>query len=235
MGMLLLGDGAKATPEGNPAPVTAVVELFTSQGCSSCPTADALLESYTQRRGILAVSFAVDYWDYLGWKDTLSDPKFTKRQRAYARTRGDGQVYTPQIVVNGIRHVIGGQKAAIDSALADTAAVSSKTWVPLTITSSGEHLTIEAGAGAKADATLWLVMMTRKIEVPVKRGENAGKTLAYHNVVRDISPIGMWNGQAMVVRLDRRSLAPANAEFCAVILQQGHGGRIIGAAVLPRW
>jgi hypothetical protein len=228
------GTSAAFAAEPDKTRVNAVVELFTSQGCSSCPPADAVMESYAKRPGVLALTFSVDYWDYLGWKDTLSDPKFTKRQRAYAKARGDGQVYTPQVVVNGVRHVVGSQADAIDGALAATKEQSTS-WVPMTISMAGDHLAIEAPAGPKADATIWLVMLSRRTDVQVKRGENAGRLLTYFNVVRDISPIGMWTGQALSVRLDRRTLNASNAEQCAVILQKGHAGPIIGAALLPRW
>ncbi len=218
----------------------AVLELFTSQGCSSCPTADALFESYAKRTDVLALSFSVDYWDYLGWKDTLGSAKFTQRQRAYAKTRGDGQIYTPQMIINGTAHSVGGKKADIERAVA-TAAASSAPRVPVTMRIDEHHMQIEAGvadsgkAGADkpaGDATLWLVTVAKKVAVPVSCGENAGKTLTYFNVVREMTPIGMWSGQAMSVRLDHRTIARGDSDAYAVILQEGHGGRILGAALL---
>lgn len=239
--LLLLGasgPAAQAEQAGVGRSVDGVVELFTSQGCSSCPPADTLLGNLVQRPNILAVSFSVDYWDYLGWKDTLASHKFTKRQRSYAKARGDGQVYTPQIVVNGAAHVVGSELSAIEAALRQTRERAG-TWVPLQIHMDGETLRIEAGEGLSktaagtSAATVWFVTMTRKVEIAVVRGENAGKTLTYSNVARDIVPVGMWTGEAMSIRLDKQTIGFPGTELCAVILQQGHAGPIIGAAILP--
>ena len=226
--------------------VDGVVELFTSQGCSSCPAADTLLGKLADRPNVLAMSFSVDYWDYLGWKDTLANHKFTKRQRIYAKARGDGQVYTPQMIVNGSSHVVGSELEAIEKALATKRSIN---WIPLSIHTDANTVRIEASAGQGAPAatavagpgslkaemgtaTLWLVVMTRKTDITVVRGENAGKTLTYHNVVRDITPVGMWSGEAMSIRLDKKSIDVAGTDLCAVVLQQGHAGPIIGAALL---
>jgi hypothetical protein len=235
------GGSVQANSERQSSPINAVLELFTSQGCSSCPEADALFESYAKRSDVLALSFSVDYWDYLGWKDTLAQPKFSKRQKHYSKARGDGQVYTPQMVVNGATHSVGSRKADIDKLVAETGAGSAKTWVPLTMKVASGQLQIETGKPAdgmakpaRPDATLFLVMLSSKVDVLVKRGENSGKTLTYHNVVRDITPIGMWNGDAMTVRIDKETVNHPEAEACAVILQSGHTGPIMGAAYLPR-
>ena len=218
--------------------ITSVVELFTSQGCSSCPTADALMEAYAKRANILALSFSVDYWDYLGWKDTLASPKFTKRQRQYAGARGDGQVYTPQMVINGTAHVVGSNKAAIDAALAAGPRDASEQ-VSLKLQGQGQHLVIDcegrSGNSAVKDATLWLLHVTRRVEVPIKRGENSGKTIAYFNVVREMVPVGMWSGQPLTVRLERHAIAQPGAELYAVLLQQGQAGPIVGAASISAW
>ena len=224
-------------PGGSKAPIKSVVELFTSQGCSSCPAADKLLENtYIRRDGVLALSFNVDYWDYIGWKDTLASPKFTKRQRQYASTRGDGQVYTPQTVINGVVHAVGSDRSAIEAALTRSSSATAANWVSVDLKSDGQNVVVNcagnADAGKAKDATLWLAQVTRKITVPVARGENAGRTITYHNVVRDLMPIGMWNGQPLTVRLDRRSVQTSDTEFLAVLLQQGPAGPIIGAATL---
>ncbi len=229
---------ALAQSANGQARITSVVELFTSQGCSSCPTADALMEGYARRPNVLALSFSVDYWDYLGWKDTLASPKFTKRQRQYAGARGDGQVYTPQMVINGTAHVVGSNKAAIDAALV-AAARDTGELVGLKLQGQGQHLVIDCegkagGVGAK-DATLWLVHVTRRVDVPIKRGENSGKTITYHNVVREMMPVGMWSGQPLTVKLERNAIAQSGGEIYAVLLQQGHAGPIIGAATIPAW
>lgn len=220
--------------------VHGVVELFTSQGCSSCPAADALLGTIADRSNILAMSFSVDYWDYLGWRDTLASHKFTKRQRAYAKARGDGQVYTPQIVVNGAAHVVGSELPAIEAALQKTRDKAGA-WIPLNVRADSDSLRIECGGGATKtasgtapSATIWLVTMSRKVDITVTRGENAGKTLTYHNVVREFTPVGMWSGEPLSIRLDKQTIGQSGgADLFAVVLQQGHAGPIIGAALLP--
>lgn len=218
-----------------------VVELYTSQGCSSCPRADALLGRLAKRDDIVALSFPVDYWDYLGWKDTLASPKFSERQRAYAQARGDGAIYTPQAVVNGVSHVNGGDEAQIDRAIDKTAKQLATLYVPIRLSKSGGKLVIEAGAaqaGAAAqakEATLWLAVVAGSIQVMVQRGENQGKSLTYYNVVRELTPIGMWSGKAMTVQLERDTFMRPHTEQCAVLLQQGRAGPIVGAAMLKQF
>lgn len=208
------------------APV--VVELFTSQGCSSCPPADALLNTYASRPGIMALSFAVDYWDHLGWKDTLASAKNTARQRSYAKSLGTGNVYTPQVVVNGEYQAVGSKKSEIEKAIA--LAGQNRSGISLTASSDGKRVAIEVGASAKAvSSTVWLAIVLPETQVEVKRGENRGKTLAYHNVVRDISPIGMWGGSPMKVELPR-SAVMQTGDRCAVFLQAVDSGRILAAS-----
>ena len=126
-----------------------MLELFTSQGCSSCPPADALLKSYGDSDEVIALSLPVDYWDYLGWKDTLASSKFSERQRAYARRRGDGAVYTPQVIVNGTAHVVGSDREQIERALAADQARFSAGQVPVRFWLRGGTIVIETGAGAR--------------------------------------------------------------------------------------
>jgi hypothetical protein len=213
-------------------PISSVLELFTSQGCSSCPAADALLAEFAARPGILALTFPVDLWDYLGWRDTLASPKFAKRQRYYAKARGDGQVYTPQVIVNGGAHVNGSDRGAIERTLTTPSGLGGLT-IPVSIRPAGAHLIVEAGAAttnsARDEFTLWVAAVTRRVEVAVRRGENAGKTLAYANVVRDAAALGMWSGQPLAVRLDPATLGQAEADAVAVVLQRGMSGPIIGA------
>jgi hypothetical protein len=219
---------AWATPQTNPLPI---LELFTSQGCSSCPVADALFETYAKRDDVLALTYSVDYWDYLGWRDTLASPRFTKRQRSYAKARGDGNIYTPQIVVNGLTYVTGSDQALIEGAMAQTAARLTKSWVPIQLRVDAATLVVDAPTTTRleAEATVWLLVVAPRIEVTIKRGENAGRTISYFNVVRDITPIGMWNGSINTIRIERQSFVPANAGMLAVLLQHGAGGPIIGA------
>jgi hypothetical protein len=225
---------AQSTPASGSVP--AVVELFTSQGCSSCPAADALLGRLANRGDIIALSLSVDYWDYLGWKDTLASPKFTERQRAYAHARADGAIYTPQAVVNGVAHVNGSEESQITRAIEKTGKTISVARVPIRLSEDKGKLTIDVPAAAPGssakEATLWLAVVAKAVEVPVRRGENQGKVITYHNVVRELTPVGMWSGKAMNVQLARHTFMRPGTDRCAVLLQQGSGGPIIGAAML---
>ncbi len=222
-----------------PARNVTVVELFTSQGCSSCPTADALLETYAGRPDLVALTFPVDYWDYLGWKDTLASPKFSARQRAYAKARGDGRVYTPQVVVNGLKHALGSSATDIDHAIGVTTPKIEPIRVGVRVVSKDEHLIINLEAArdsAKAtEATIWLALVQRKVEVKIKRGENHGRTVVYHNVVREWMPVGMWNGEGATIKLAHHAVKQSGADGCAIVLQHGDAGPIIGAAMLESW
>jgi hypothetical protein len=215
----------------------AVVELFTSQGCSSCPEADALLGRLAERGDVLALSFPVDYWDYLGWKDTLANPKFSERQKAYKSPLGVQMVYTPMMVVNGLTHINGSDEAKVQMAIEKSSKILAATQVPLRISEKGSHIVIDAGAaqqGGAKEATIWLAQLSRSVAVPIARGENRGKTITYHNVVRDLMAVGLWTGQPITVQLDRPSVARPGAESCAAFLQQGRGGPIVAAAVLSQ-
>lgn len=212
----------------------AVVELFTSQGCSSCPPADELLAEYADRDDVLALSLPVDYWDYLGWKDTLASPEHTQRQRAYANARGDMQVYTPQVVVNGVKHVVGSDERAIDAAI-DSA--SERLPIPITMTPGTDSTTVTIGPSNNPDlkkGMIWLALYDEPVTVPIARGENTGRTIVYTNVVRKLRPIAMWTGEEMTVELPTSELVHAGVKRCAVILQteldEGLPGPILGAA-----
>jgi hypothetical protein len=216
------------------ADTKAVLELFTSQGCSSCPPADKLLSEYAERDDVLALSFNVDYWDMLGWKDTLASHDNTERQRNYALARGDGQVYTPQAVIDGVKHVVGSSREEIEEALA---ASSGGLPVDVNLSVDNDALSVDIGEGADLPhATLWLVMYDRSVSVPIERGENTGKTVTYSNVVRKLRPIAMWKGEAMSVDLPRSEIKLAKVGRCAVLLQAeaegGLPGRILGAATI---
>ncbi len=218
--------------------ISCVLELYTSQGCSSCPPADQLLKSYLGRDDVLALSLNVDIWDRLGWPDTLAKHQFTERQRQYARSRGDGNVYTPQTVINGMAHAVGSDRAEIDQMIKATDAKKRSMAVALTFRPETGGLTLDAPAwlnasAAAVDATLWLVKFTPRIEVVIGRGENAGRTIAYHNVVRDLTAVGSWRGSAKSTALSRAALDGCTVGTCAVLLQQGGTGSILGAAWVP--
>lgn len=231
-----IGNPAGAEKQGLAA-VKGVVELFTSQGCSSCPPADKLFKTYVDRPDVIALTLPVDYWDYLGWKDTFSNPRNSQRQRDYATRRGDGAVYTPQVVVNGRMHVVGTSKRDIDAAI-ETLSRQQPLAVPVSMVSDGGTLVIKIGASEDGtsirDATVWLAVVQKKGEVEVGRGENTGRKLAYHNVVREMSPVGIWNGLADEIRLSRKSVMWRQTDRCVVLVQHGTGGPILGAAEWAR-
>jgi hypothetical protein len=225
--------GAAGVAAAQPANLP-VVELFTSQGCSSCPPADKLMGTLAQRRDVLALSYPVDIWDYLGWKDTLANPKFTLRQRTYATTRGDGNVYTPQAIVNGRLHVVGSDQTAIEGALAQTRSTLAAEAVSLSATADRGVLKVEAGAATNASAakgTVWLVTVRPRIDVDVKGGENGGHHLVYYNVVRDMTAVGMWSGKPLSIELPAGDVLKPD-ETCALLLQAGKGGPILAATWL---
>lgn len=210
----------------------AVIELFTSQGCSSCPPADALLAKLAGEDDLIALSLPVDYWDRLGWKDTFAKHAFTERQLAYSRERGDGKVYTPQAVVNGREHAVGSQRAAIAAAVDDTASSLS---VPLSLDRSQDALKVSVGAapGAPARSTLLLMPYLAARDVAIGRGENARRKVTYTNIVRDIVPLATWDGKpiARTIPLDEYK----NYDGLVVLLQAGspgNPGAILGAGRL---
>ena len=212
-----------------------VLELFTSQGCSSCPSADSLLGELAESRDdVVALSFHVDYWDYIGWEDRFATAETTERQRAYARHLGVAYVYTPQLVVDGARHVVGSNRRAVDDAI-DVSKSSKARRAPVTITSSApDRLTVEIGRaeGYYGEATVWLVSVDRQHETTVDAGENRGRTLLNFNVVRDFRPIGSWIGGAMTLELGADELsqgADGMGDGCAILVQENRGkGRIMG-------
>jgi hypothetical protein len=214
--------------------VQAVLELFTSQGCSSCPPADALLAKLGKRPDLVTLSYSVDYWNYLGWHDTLSSAANSDRQRDYARMRGDGSVYTPQMVVDGLSHVNGSNEAAIEMAMRNAAQRLQEVKVPVSMHAEGDTLVIGIGAAPensdKHSATIWLALAKEEATVAITRGENRGKTLSYHHPVRELSPVGMWNGEAMTLRLPLKELKAMGGDCLVALLQVENAGPILGAA-----
>jgi hypothetical protein len=206
-----------------------VVELFTSQGCSSCPPADALLGRLAGRPGVLALAFHVDYWDRLGWRDPYADAAWTRRQRDYApRVAGSswaGRVYTPQMVVDGHRDVVGGDAAGIAAELARAAPAPA---VPLDARAAAGRITIAIGAGTGA-ATLLAVTVDPPRVTRVARGENAGRTLEEARIVRALRPVAEWRGAALETVFDD----PRGADQSLVLLLQEPSGRYRAAMELP--
>jgi hypothetical protein len=220
----------------------AVIELFTSQGCSSCPAADKVLGELSRDPTLVTLSLPVDYWDYLGWKDTLALHGHSNRERAYADTRGDREVYTPQVVVNGIMHVLGSDKAAIEQAIAQTRQSAAPLTLPVTIAVADGKVSVNVPAanGENASAEVWLCPITGKAQIAIERGENRGHTLAYTNVVRRWVKLGDWSGKAETFSLPVAELADADFSLrdidrVAVIVQSGVAakpGLMLGAATV---
>ncbi|MGD9867581.1 MAG: DUF1223 domain-containing protein [Hyphomicrobiales bacterium] len=211
-----------------------VLELFTSQGCSSCPAADALFQKFTRRDDLVALTFNVDYWDHLGWRDTLGSPENTARQVAYSKSRGDGRVYTPQVVISGLRHVVGSREDDINDAIARTRKSLAERRVGIALASEGDTLIISVD-GQRPDAkpargTVWLAIYEDTVRVAVQRGENNGRDLVYYNVVRSFTPVGQWSGEPLTLRLPRQHIAGKGHDGCAALLQLDTAGPVVGAA-----
>ncbi len=215
--------GLLASP-ASAAGVHNVVELFTSQGCSSCPPADRILGQLARDPGTLALSFPVDYWDYIGWKDTLAAPSYTARQEAYAAASGKGQVYTPEVIVDGLNDAVGSDLQAIEKAEREAATRSGVLSVPLSVVEHDGKIDIAVGAASAASphsAGVYLLALASSRTVTVQRGENAGSTLTYSNVVRAMTKIGDWNGAAVDLHADLSLARLDGADSYAVILQAG--------------
>ena len=209
-----------------------VLELFTSQGCSSCPPADVLLKTYAERSDVIALSMPVDYWDHLGWKDTMASPRNTARQKAYARSLATGNIYTPQVVINGAEETVGSNKPAIEKAIASSSRAIAASRIEIAGNAQGNKVTVEvgsAGQGAPAQsATIWLAIVEPRVDVEIKHGENRGRKLTYYNVVRGMTPVGMWSGKPVTLELPQGAEMQAGKK-CAVLLQSGDAGRILAA------
>ena len=215
----------------------AVVEMFTSQGCSSCPAADKILAKHAKENKVVALSWHVDYWNYLGWKDTFSKAEFTARQQRYAVSFKRRGLYTPQAVVNGRTHAVGSDGKKIRFLMESYAKSGKGLTIPLKAVQKGETIEISAdAANSGKDATLWVVYFDREKPVKIERGENRGKTITYHNVVRDFSMLGMTKGGKVSVTLPLDEMKRKGFDACAVLLQettaQGTPGAIVGATVI---
>ncbi len=211
---LALAGAAQAQP-------VQVVELFTSQGCSSCPPANDAVAKISARPEILALSFGVTYWDDLGWKDTFAQTKFTDRQWDYAKGFHRGQVATPQVVVNGRADTVGQAVGEIDATL-KRAPLAGGPEVALSATQA-----VVSGAAPARAADVWLVRYDpRIVQVPVRRGENTGKTLPHKNVVKELTKLGAWSGGQKAYAIPA---GPAGLST-AILVQSGPGGPILAAA-----
>ncbi|WP_372605044.1 DUF1223 domain-containing protein [Actibacterium sp.] len=205
-----------------------VVELFTSQGCASCPPADGLLNELAGREDVIALSLHVDYWDYIGWKDAFADPAYTKRQKGYARAVGSRSVYTPQMVVGGAEHVIGFRPMEVAELIQRHK--SRPAPVTLSLTRSGEHVIVAAQAlrPLKGEVVLQLVSYMPNQIVEITRGENAGRRIQYSNIVNGWTPVARWDGAAP---LNLSFEMPSDSPVVAILQESGFGP-ILAAARL---
>ena len=227
-----LSVSAQASPQ-------AVVELFTSQACSACPPADRALADLAREPGIVALTLPVDYWDYLGWKDTLAQTAFSARQRAYAQLRGDRQVYTPQMVVNGAIACVGSDRAKVERTVGRAATGRPALPVEVALSEVSGALAISVGSSADpaARAEVWVLPVAKAREVAIGRGENGGRTATYVNVVRGLAKVGEWRGVAARFEVPLDVTKQDGADAYVVLLQtvdeQGRLSVVLGAAKSP--
>jgi hypothetical protein len=213
---LLSAESARA---GGPV----LVELFTSQGCNSCPPADAYLGDLAKRGDVIALAFHVDYWDYIGWKDPFADAAWTARQRHYSRSLKTRQIYTPQMVVDGGQHAVGSDRRAVERLIGEAARRHRPT-LEVKRSPNGVELRIDG----QGEGEVWIVGYDPRHETKVARGENAGRVLTEFNIVRGIKQIDVWKGGALTRTLSAGELPPGAAH--AVLVQGADLGPVIAAA-----
>jgi hypothetical protein len=212
-----LAPAAQAADAAHPT----VIELFQSQGCSSCPPANANVNALSQRPDILALSFAVTYWDGLGWKDIFARPQFTSRQWDYAHAFGNGQVWTPQVVINGRTNIVGSKLQPLQALIART---DRGTAGPVVAISGG---VVKVSGKPAKPADVWLVRYDpRSVEVAIKAGENGGRTLPHRNIVRELVKLGIWKGGDANFPIPAATLTGLAS---AALVQAGPGGAILAA------
>ncbi len=226
LGLWLGVAGTSLAQSGTTNPV--VVELYTSQGCSSCPPADSILGKLAGRDDVIALALHVDYWDYIGWKDIFADRAYSDRQRAYARVAGARTVYTPQMIVGGMDHLVGARPAELDGLIRRFGGKAQP--VTLTLQRSGEKVRLRARSTTplKRGAVVQLVRYIPRQSVQIGRGENAGRTLDYNNIVTDWKTVAEWDG-TKELSLD---LVARGDEPVVVIVQEPGPGPVLGAARL---
>ncbi len=220
---LVLAAGSPAVAK---SPV--VVELFTSQGCSSCLDANSLIQDLNDQAGVIGLTFAVDYWDYLGWSDSLAKPSFTERQKAYMRRLGAGQVYTPQVVVGGAAQTAGTKRDKVDRLIAS--AKRRPQVSPRLSVGNSKRLSVGLGPVPKGGAEVWLISYESEPQTTdVKHGENRGKSVTYGHAVRDLVRLGSWRGKAKTFALPKTE---EDGLERLVLVQGKGGGRILASLKL---
>jgi hypothetical protein len=211
-------------------PVRGVVELFTSQGCSSCPPADRYVAELAKDPGLVVLSWPVDYWDYIGWKDTFASPAFTARQKGYAASWQSGEVYTPQAVIDGVTHAVGNDRDRVQDAI-EAHGTSIAAIVTIADRDGKIGIDVTPKGGVSGSATLWLLRVLRTANVAIGRGENKGRSVTYTNVVREAIAVGQWSGGATHFETARPKLG--EGEGFVALLQSGTAakpGPILAAA-----
>jgi hypothetical protein len=205
------------------ADVRNVIELFTSQGCESCPPADKIIGELSKQPDTIALTLAVDYWDYLGWHDTLALAGHGTRQRAYARARGDRDVFTPQAVINGSAEALGSDRAQIEQAIQKTHRLPATLAVPLNLSIEGQDLRVSVAKGTDqaSQAEVWLCPLSKTVPVEIARGENKGRSIVYHNVVRRWIKVGNWTGIAADWKVPLTEFRTPAVDQVAVVVQSG--------------
>ena len=205
----------------------AIVELFTSQACSSCPPADSLMAELSRARpDLIVLSLPVDIWDYNGWKDTLARPEFTQRQKHYSQSRGDHQVYTPQIVVDGQAHGVGSDRGQVLSLVEELTPARQMQSAPLAVSERNGMVVVELGETANdlgRGASVWLMRVVKSRTVSIGRGENKGREITYTNVVRSMVRLGFWTGAAARFEMPLPETRADDADGYVVIVQKSWG------------
>ena len=203
-----------------------VIELFTSQGCSSSPTADTVIGELSRDPEIITLTFPVTYWDYLGWKDTLGQDVFGKRQKLYAKARGDNQIYTPQAIINGSIHVVGSEKDELRRRIRDGEAASFKATMSLKEDGGTLRIRLTPLPGATGNTgSVWVLPILREVAVAISGGENRGKTITYSNVVRGLIRVGNWDGKESEISVPLVTTQAPDADDYVVIVQAEKPGR----------
>lgn len=233
-GLLTLGasagagtPGARHVRRAPPPPEPVVVELFTAQGCSGCPEANAMVETVAAETGVIALTYPVDYWDYLGWQDTFARPEFTARQRAYRQALKLRAVSTPQVIVDGRRQLTGARAPELQSAIAEETA--SRGWPPeIEFRETGDRVGVGSGQAPRGGAEVVVVTYQPGPQtVTVERGDNRGQEVRHLNVVREVRKLGDWNGRPILLNLPQTR---QEGEAIVVLLQAKADRRILNAA-----
>lgn len=210
-----------------------LIELFTSQGCNSCPPADALFAELADREDIVSLSWSIDYWDYLGWRDTFAQPEHTARQRGYNQALGMSGVYTPQLIVDGQLQTVGSRRDEV-MALIDRRVSTKASRLKLTLSKGEDAVSLTlSGKRGDAPATVWLVEFADTAEQDIEDGELQGNTFTYRHVVRYSEKLGQWSGGAQTFVLDAEAIAERDNDGHVVIVQQDDTGPVAAAALIP--